>query len=324
MAYPRWGLLLALALSLAPFSFSQKTDLYIYVDFSDNLPAKYAYKVDLLTSTRMHVDTELTNDRGQAIFRRVDSRDYRVVVTGPDIDETEISVTVESRPAGLMDFQQNEHVTVRRTKKDVTGVGGAVSAATLSIPDNARKEFDKGQAALNQKDFAAARQHFLKAVDLFPQYCGALVDLGILAMQDRQAEEGKKFFQKAVEADPENPIALVYFASAQMLDRNYKNAESLLLKATAIVPTDPQPLTMLASSQLAQGELEQAVVNAKKVHSLKHEQFAFAHYVAAQALIKESQPQQAAEELKLFLQEAPNAPQAGAAKATLNAIQPPK
>ena len=109
-----------------------------------------------------------------------------------------------------------------------------------------------------------------------------------------------------------------------MLERNFKSAESLLTKATAIVPADPEPLTMLASSQLAQGELTEAVLNAKKVHTLKHEQFAISHFIAAQALVKESQPQQAAEELKLFLQEAPNAPQAAAAKATLDAIQHPK
>src|SRR4051794_17733746 len=96
------GLIVAFVFCMAPQALSQKTDLYVYVTFQDQSPAKYAYKVELLTSTRMRVSTELTNDRGQAIFRGVDARDYRVVVTGPDIDETESSVTIEPRAGSLM------------------------------------------------------------------------------------------------------------------------------------------------------------------------------------------------------------------------------
>ena len=300
-----------------------KTELYVYVTFADQKPVKPGYKVQLLTSTRMVVNQDMTNDRGQAIFRGVSPGEYRVVVNGLDIDEAEIRVTVESH--GGFDSTQNEHVEVRQSGYH-TGTSNqpSVSAKTLAIPDDARKEFEKGLASLDQRDVNSARTHFTKAVELYPQYCGALLDLGVIAMQDKHPDEGKRYFERAVEADPKNPAAYLYLASARMLDSDFKAAEDLLLKAIVIIPTDPEPLTMLASCQLKLGELDQAVASARKVHELPHPRHAIAHFIAAEALLKESQPQPAAAELKLFLQEAPNAPQVAAAKTMLASIEQPK
>jgi tetratricopeptide (TPR) repeat protein len=302
---------------------SGKTELYVYVTFLDQKPVKPGYKVVLLTSTRMMVSQDMTNDRGQAIFRGVGPGEYRVVVTGLDIDEAEIRVTVESH--GGFDSTQNEHIEVRQSGNH-TGASNqaSVSVKTLTIPDDARKEFEKGLASLDQRDVNAARQHLTKAVELYPQYCGAFLDLGVIAMQEKHPDEGKRYFERAVEADPKNPAAYLYLASARMLDNDFKAAEDLLLKALVIIPTDPEPLTMLASCQLKLGELNQAVATARRVHEVPHPRHAIAHFIAAQALLKESQPQPAAAELKLFLQEAPNAPQAAAAKSMLASIEQPK
>jgi Tfp pilus assembly protein PilF len=81
----------------------------------------------------------------------------------------------------------------------------------------------------------------------------------------------------------------------------------------------------LATLQLQQGEFAQAVSNAQKVHALQqHQQYAIAHYVAAEALMKQFQPQQAAEEYRLFLKEAPASPMAAAARDALNSIEQAK
>src|SRR3954465_1659760 len=54
-----------------------KTDVYIYVEFEDLSPAAQSYKVQLLSSTRLQVAMDFTNDRGQAIFRGLSAGDYR-------------------------------------------------------------------------------------------------------------------------------------------------------------------------------------------------------------------------------------------------------
>jgi tetratricopeptide (TPR) repeat protein len=303
---------------------SGKTELYVYVTFTDQTPVKQAYKVQLLTSTRMIVDKDFTNDRGQAIFRGVSPGDYRIVVTGLDIDEAEIRVTVESH--GGFDSTQNEHVEVRRTSAaSDTAPGGAVSVATLKIPDDARKEYDKGLAALDHNDIAGAQQHLARSVELYPQYSAAFLNLGVIAMQTGHRDEGMHYFEQANKADPKNAASLMYLAKAYLAKKNYKEAEPLLAQAVTIIPSNPEPLTLLATLELQQGEYPEAVINAQKVHALQqHQPFAIAHYVAAEALMRQSLPEQAAVEYRLFLKEAPSSPVAGAAKEALSSIPQPK
>lgn len=300
-------------------------DVYVYVTFEHEKPAGISCRVTLFTTTRQRVGEEFTNDRGLAIFRGVKAGDYRLVAGGTNIEEAESAITVYSH--GGYDSTQNEHIEVKLIKKDAeqnSSAQASVSVTTLNIPDKARKEFEKGLAAFDKQDFPTARERFTKAVDLYPQYCGALLDLGVIAMQEGHADEGKHYFERATQADPQNPAGYVYLARVDIVRKDYKDAEPLLAKALAISPLDPEPLTLLASSQLQLGELDQAVANAKKVHAVPHQQFAIAHYIAAQALLKESQPAQAADEFRLYLQESPQGPNAAAAKAALASINPQK
>ncbi len=295
-------------------------DLYVYVSFSDNSPAAKSYKVQLSSSTRMQVDSRFTDDRGQAIFRGLTAGDYRVTVTGFDIEDAESRFTLDGNPS--FESMQTEHIEVKRKAGAGTSTQGTVSAGALKIPNNARKEFELGLAAIDKKDFAGAKEHLNKAVEIYPQYCGALLDLGVIAAQERHNEEAVRLFERAVEADPTNPAASVYLASARMLQGNFKDAETLLTKVVAITPTDPDPLTMLASCQYKLGEYKEAAATAQKVHAVPHQKFAMAHYIAAEALLKQSQPHEAAEELKLYLKESPNAPNSDSAKELLASLEP--
>lgn len=321
--------LLWLGLCFSSLLFSQKAlqqsgniELYVYVTLDDGKPAQ-SYKVQILTRSWMQVSQDLTNDRGLVIFRNLGAGDYRIAVTGMDIEKAETELTLFSH--GQYESTQNENIQVRRINREQpSSTQGTVSAATLNIPDKARKEFEKGLVAFDKQDFPVARERFAKAVELYPQYCGALLDLGVIAMHDGQADEGRRYFERAMQADPQNPAAYIYLARVYIVNKEYKQAEPLLAKATAIVPLDPEPLTLLASSELQQGEFAQAVVNAKKVHTLQHQRFAIAHFIAGQALAKESLPQQAADEYRLFLQEAPDAPNAPAIRAALAAMEHPK
>jgi Tfp pilus assembly protein PilF len=218
----------------------------------------------------------------------------------------------------------NEWVRVKR--KPVSGVvptstDGSVSQATLNIPDKARKEFDKGVSSSGKQDFLAANQHFTKATEIYPQYGLAFVNLGAVAMQEGNSAAGEHYFEQAIHADPQLPNGYTSLARVRIMQQQYDEADTLLAKALSIRPLDPEPLTMLATSELRSGKYPEAIANAKKVHSLPHEHFAVVHILAAEALGKQHQPDQAAEEYRLYLKEQPLSPHADSIRAAIQNLE---
>jgi predicted Zn-dependent protease len=77
----------------------------------------------------------------------------------------------------------------------------------------------------------------------------------------------------------------VYLGSFYYDNKDYKQAEPYLLRAASVEPRNPQILMVLANAQMQNGEADQALANAQKVHSLPdHKKFAIAHLIAAQIL----------------------------------------
>jgi tetratricopeptide (TPR) repeat protein len=296
-----------------------RADLYVNVAYEDERPAAQFYRVQLFTGGRMPMGEQFTNDRGQVIFHGLGAGSYMVSVRGTDIETAETTFAVNARES-----MHWEYIRVRRKPSDGNGTSstqGSISAAALNVPPKALKEFDKGLAAFNKQDFPEARERFTKATEIYPQYAMAYLNLGVIATKENNMEEGQRCFQRAIQADPQNPSGYTYLARIDIMNSKYLEAESLLAKAVSITPLDPEVLTILATSQLRSGNLDEAVINAKKVHTVPHQQYAIAHLVAAEALMKQHLPDMAADEFRLFLKESPDGPNAVSARAALQSIE---
>jgi len=297
-----------------------RADVYINVTYENDRPAAQLYRVQLLSSGRMPLSDQFTNDRGQVAFHGIGTGSYQVVVTGTDIEPAELNFSVNPRETTRI-----EYVRVKRKPDPNVSPGGSgqetISAAALNIPNKAHKEFDKGLAANAKQDLAGARQHFARAVEIYPQYSLALVNLGVISMLEGDNHEGERFFQEAIQADPQIPNGYTCLARVKILQSKYDEADALLNKALSIRPLDPEPLAMLVSSQLRAGKYAEAIANAKKVHSVPHEHYTVVHLLAAQALMQEHLPDMAADEYRLFLKESPDGPRAVSARAALQSIE---
>lgn len=292
-------------------------DVSVFVKFDDDRPVPEMYRVQLLSTSGVAMMELLTDQQGQVVFHDIKTGPYHLSVSGPDAITTEISFAIYRG-----ENVHTEYVRLaRKENKQSVSTNGTVSRAALDIPDKAKKEFEKGLEAFEKEDFPNAKDRFHKAINIYPQYSLAYVNLGIIAMKENKIDEGELDFHQAITADPQDPAAYIHLARSQILKKQYASAEPLLQKATAISPLDPDALTMLAASELYLGKTEEAVACAKKVHSVPHDHFAVSHLVAAQGLIKENQMQAAADELRLFLKEAPDDSRAPAARATLQSIE---
>jgi tetratricopeptide (TPR) repeat protein len=106
-----------------------------------------------------------------------------------------------------------------------------------------------------------------------------------------------------------------------MMKNNFTEALPLLEKASALNPMDPQSLTLLSNAQLSAGQLDVALANARKVHTMEHQHFTLAHLVAARVLVLQNKFEEAAAEYRIFLKESPESPKADTVRAAIESIE---
>jgi tetratricopeptide (TPR) repeat protein len=275
------------------------------------------YQVQLLNSTRTPVQQEFTNIDGEATFNTVKPGIYIAAVSGAAIENADVEFEVHRNEAHV------EYVRVKlvQTGQALGSTEGSVSMASLAIPGKARKELDKGNKAAQQNDLQQAKQHFQKALELYPSYSAAANNLGAICLRLQDRDCARDSLEQAVRSDPRSAPALQNLARVRMAEQNFTQAEQLLQRALTVEPTNPEALVAMARIELVLQKYADAVFYAHKVHAVPHTGFGVAHWIAAEALEAQGKPQEAVVEYGTFLKEAPEhpfAPQARAALARLN------
>lgn len=99
------------------------------------------------------------------------------------------------------------------------------------LPPEAVQQFDTAVVRMNAGDDAAAEQLFRKIAADYPQYSGALANLGILQAKQGRFEDAEKSFQAALQRNSSNAAALnqlgiVYrkLGRFQEADQSYQRA----------------------------------------------------------------------------------------------------
>ena len=80
--------------------------------------------------------------------------------------------------------------------------GLTVSVVSALAPKDARKSYEKGQAAANKKNWDEAQKDFEKAVEIYPKYSLAWFDLGRLKEENGHLEDARKDYEQAIAAEP--------------------------------------------------------------------------------------------------------------------------
>jgi tetratricopeptide (TPR) repeat protein len=286
--------------------------LTVRISYEDDRRASANLRVELLSAYGSSVETRVTDGFGSVIFSRLQPAKYKLRVSGIDV------VTTETNEIDLTQSGPNatEYVTVKRVKQP--NPAGLTSTADLNVPPEAKKEFDKGAAAMEKKSWSDAKDRFNRAISLYPKYASAYNGLGMSCLKLGQGPQAVEAFRTAIQLDENQPQANSYLGQFYYENKDYKQAEPRLLRAAAAEPKNPQVLMALANTQLKNGEADQALASAQKVHSLPdHNQYAIVHLIAAEVLSGKGDNKKVADEYRLFLEEAPSSPMAGRVKEAL-------
>ena len=298
------------------------TTITVRVTYQQNRRPAAGLRIELLSSNGSLagdvVDSRTTDGNGGLTFDGLGSGYYRIRVSGSDVETTTSDVISAGGVIGPHRITENMQVRL-------TTAGGKVegSTVTANIPEAAQKEFKLGSKEMDKKHWEKAKDHFQKAITLFPRYVEALNSLGLVEIQLKDGEGAVQAFRSATQIDPSLPRANLYLGQFYYDNHQYKEAEPYFLRSAAAQPQSARILTALAYVELQNGETELALTNARKVPALPdHKHYAISHLYAAQALAGRGKDEEIAKEYTEYLKEAPDSILAPRVKDALAQLRP--
>src|SRR5258705_3297717 len=166
------------------------------VRFADGRPADHI--IVRLRSERIDFDTQVQTDiQGKIDFDGVPMNVYHLIVDCQGFRRLEEVVDIS------MSKMAYANITLQPDKDKSSAVppegpGGSLSAD--AVPAAARKEYDEGQKALNdKKDAEGGIKHFRKAIQLYGKYSEAYLALGLLYMDLGKFDDAQSALQAANE-----------------------------------------------------------------------------------------------------------------------------
>jgi tetratricopeptide (TPR) repeat protein len=201
--------------------------------------------------------------------------------------------------------------------------GGTISANLLSVPKDARRDFEKGQAFVRKQNPAEAMKYFRKAVELYPKFAMAWCEMGILQAGHGADEDAHKSFEESIKADPKYVPAYLQMSLLEMSAHDWQalaNVSAQALKLDSFSYPLEHFFNAIANFNL--GNLGAAELEARQTEKLdtRHE-FPKASQLLGVILAQRHDYLGAADELRNFLKLAPNAPEASEVRMQLEQVE---
>jgi tetratricopeptide (TPR) repeat protein len=284
---------------------SSTTEVRVRVIYEDDRPVPNMVNVVLVSAQGASVSESFTDDTGHVGFRGIRAGSYYLRARGIDVEETSGAMFAIAPRETL--HTESLYVRKKVPPSNMTSQGGqsTVHVNDLNVPREAEKRYQKGLEALRKDSPDKAKAFFEEAISRHPAYASAYNALGVAFMRLGQSQEGKVAFEKAISLDQRFSLPYLNLGKMAMSENRVDDALNQLSKCVANDPLNPDALSRLAYIELLTGNLERAVADARKVHTVDHEGFEISHLIAARALRKKQMREEAIAEYRLFLKEAP-------------------
>ena len=184
-----------------------------------------------------------------------------------------------------------------------------VSLTTLQAPEDAKKAFEKGVAAMSGKKWAAAQKEFERAVAIYPEYAPAWNALGEVLVEESQPQPAREAFERAAKSDPKFAPAWAQLARLAADEGRTQDALDAAGYALQLDPTGfPAVYVSQAMADLALQRLDAAEKSARLAVKLDtfHE-IPSAERVLGSVLAAKGDREGAIEHWKTYLKMAPKA-----------------
>jgi TolA-binding protein len=198
-----------------------------------------------------------------------------------------------------------------------------VAASSLAAPKDARKAFDKAQELRQKGKVDDAYKNYQKAVSLFRGYAAAWCELGKIEAGSGQFDKARLSFREAVKADAKYPDGYVQLGALAARDRNWQEVSDLTDQALKLNSFD-YPMAWfhnaVANYNLDHMDLaEQSALKAERLDT-RH-QYPRVEYLVGLIRLERKDYKSAAEYIRAYLKQAPDAEDAAQARDQLAKIE---
>ncbi len=253
---------------------------------------------------------------GQFNFADLPEAQYTLIVTadGYDTYVERLDLTTGGGMPGI-------YITLRPTRNEENTAPNSVARTDATAPRKARQELEKGERASAAQKLSEARAHFQKAVNIYPCYARAQMDLALTLMQERALSPAEAPLKKAIECDPD--FAEPYFHLGRLLNaqRRYGESRSVLAEALRRAPGSwvlyyhlGEADEGLKNYPLAEQDLLRALSFGPGVSASVHEKL-------ADVYLRENEYEKAYREMRAYLQADPDGPYAARIKAVMKQME---
>jgi tetratricopeptide (TPR) repeat protein len=198
-----------------------------------------------------------------------------------------------------------------------------VSVASLAAPPKAKKAFKKGQEQVRKNNWQSACDYFQEAVQIYPRYAAAWLDLGRAQAHQQNLAEARRSFQRATDED--SHLTAAYTELASLAAR--QNDWSLLSEATdhmvQQLPNSSPSIWFLNSiGKFNTGQISNAKHSAEQGLRLDlHHAIPQLEYLYGMILARERNYVSAAQHIRTYLRLVPHADDTSKAQAALSDIE---
>jgi cellulose synthase operon protein C len=155
-------------------------------------------------------------------------------------------------------------ISVHLRNKDFAKALAAIDKLEAKQADKPLAANLRGRVQLAQKENAAARKSFERALSIDPNYFAAAASLATLDLADKKPEDAKKRFEALLTKNPKNGQALLALAQLAANQKAPKEEiAGLLGKAIDTNPTDVAPRMLLIDLYLRNQDNKQALAAAQ-------------------------------------------------------------
>lgn len=266
----------------------------------ERIPAQ-GVSVRLTLSTGALQATALTDAGGEYDFPRIAFGSY--VISVEEIGYNTIQEIVQVGFGGDPD----RVLYLTRTNAPPPGQKSVlVSAHELSIPSQARKEFEKGLHFQERADYAASLLHFQRAVELCPSYYEAYLQIGFVYRHLDETAKAETAVRKSIELSGER-FAEADFTLGEMLaeKKQYSAAETVTRRGLLLKPVSWAGHYILGRILLGLNRLKEAEESARQALALNRD-FAKVHLLLANIHLQTHDKASVVNDLDAYLKIDPN------------------
>ena len=201
--------------------------------------------------------------------------------------------------------------------------GATVSITSLAAPDKAKKAFEKGQEQVRKGKFQAACDFFRRAVQVYPQYAIAWLELGRAQIRQNDFNSAQQSFYEATNQDSRLVAGYEGLAEVALRQDKWKDLADSTGKILAMSPdANPKVWFLNSAANLNLGDASRAEAGAVRglhldtAHRVPQLEFLYGLILARRAAYGD-----AVKHLQEYLRLAPRDENAPRAEKTLAEIQ---